>query len=175
MNTKGAMFESTAIRDTRAIAWVKRACAIVVSAYLVIGMIATYRALVQVRRLDVQSPEVLQAGSEVSATVVSYARVPLEMRIELVQGEHYEIIAAQRVPKNEWSLLDPRTQTASQSAVLTADILGRFTEGKAIVRATVDRRQQLGRHPPPVVQEQVVNIQRRGSITGRPHETSRER
>ena len=166
METKDAIFNSPELRDTRAFAWVKRACAIVVSVYLVIGMIAAYRALVQVHRLEVQSPEVLQPGSEVSATVVSYARVPLEIRIELVQGEHYEIIAVQRVPNNEWSLLDPRTQTASLTAILSADILERFAEGKAIVRATVDRRQQLGRHAPPVIQEQVVNIPRHDRSAG---------
>ena len=154
------MFESTAIRDTRAIAWVKRACLIVVSVYLVIGMIAAYRALVQVRSLEIQAPEVLRPGSEVSATVVSYARVPLDAHIELVQDGHSEIIAVQLVPDNEWALLDPRTRESSQTALLTADILKRFVEGKAILRATVIRRQQLGRHPPPVVSERVVNIDR---------------
>ncbi|HXQ69141.1 MAG TPA: hypothetical protein VN844_01575 [Pyrinomonadaceae bacterium] len=157
---KTAMFESTAIRDTRAIAWVKRACLIVVSVYLVIGMIAACRALVQVRSLEVQSPDVLRQGSEVSATVVSYARVPLDMHIELVQDGHSEIIAVQRVPNNEWALLDPRTRESSVMTSLTPDVLKRFAEGKAIVRATVIRRQQLGRHPPPVVTERVVNIDR---------------
>ena len=158
--TQPAIFESSAIRDTRAIAWVKRACLIAVSVYLVIGMIAAFRALVQVRSLEVQSPDVLRQGSEVSATVVSYARVPLDTHIELVQDGHSEIIAVQRVPKNEWALLDPRTRESSQTAFLTADILKRFVDGKAIVRATVIRRQQLGRHPAPVVSERVVNIQR---------------
>ena len=160
MQAKDAMFESTAIRDTRAIAWVKRACLTVVSVYLVIGMIAAFRALVQVRSLEIQSPDVLRQGSEVNATVVSYARVPLDTRIELVQDGHSEIIAVQHVPKNEWALLDLRTRESSQTAFLTADILKRFAEGKAIVRATVIRRQQLGRHPPPVIGERVVNIQR---------------
>lgn len=160
MQPKGAMFASTAIRDTPAIAWVKRACLIVVSVYLVIGMIAAYRALVQVRSLEIQSPEVLRQGSEISATVVSYARVPLDTQIELIQDGHSEIIAVQRVPNNEWALLDPRTRESSQTALLTADILERFAQGKAIVRATVIRRQQLGRHPPPVVSERVVSSHR---------------
>lgn len=159
MQTKEAMFESLAIRDTRAIAWVKRACVIVVSVYLVIGMIALYRALVQVHSLEVQSPDVLQQGSEVGAMVVSYARTPLDMRIELVQDGHSEIIAVQRVSKNEWSLLDPRTRHSSQTAVLTDDLLARFAAGKAIVRATAIGREQLGHLPPPGVRERVVNIQ----------------
>ena len=138
--------------------WVKRACVMLAGVYLVIGMIAAYRALVQVHSLEIQSAEVLEAGSEVKATLVSYARVPLDWRIELIQDGHSEVIAVQRVPKNEWALLDPRPRESTQTVVLTDDILGRFTEGTAIVRATVDRRQQLGRHPPPVVREQVVGL-----------------
>lgn len=69
MQTKDAMFESFATRDTRAIAWVKRAC--LVSVYLVIGMIAAYRALVQLRSFELRSPAVLQPGSAVSATKCS--------------------------------------------------------------------------------------------------------
>jgi len=160
MQSKDVMFESFAIRDTRAIAWVKRACLIVVSVYLVIGMIAAYRALVQVHSLEIRTSDAVREGSDVSATVVSYARVPLDMRIELVQDGHSEVIAVQRIPKNEWSLLDPRTRESSQAAVLTDDVLKRFAEGKAILRTTVIRRQQLGRHPPPVVRERVVTIQR---------------
>jgi hypothetical protein len=64
------------------------------------------------------------------------------------------------VPKNEWSLLDPRTRKSSQTAVLTDDLLSRFAEGKAIVRTTVIRREQLTRLPPPVIRKQVVRIQR---------------
>lgn len=60
-----AIFESSAIRDTRAIAWVKRACLIVVSVYLVIGMIAAFRALVQVRSLEIQTPDVLRGLSPI--------------------------------------------------------------------------------------------------------------
>lgn len=158
MQPKEAMFESAANRDTSAIAWVKRACLLVVSVYLAIGMIAAYRALVQVRSFELQSPDVLQPGSEVRATVVSYARVPLDVRIELVQDGRSEVIAVQHVPNNEWALLDPRTLELSQTVLLTADMLNRFAEGKAIVRATVIRRQQLGRHPSPVVREHLVNI-----------------
>lgn len=79
MQAKDAMFESTAIRDTRAIAWVKRAC---------------------------------------------------------------------------------RMRESSVTISLSPHVLKRFTEGKAVVRATVIRRQQLGRHPAPVVTERVVSIQR---------------
>ena len=159
MQAKDAMFEGLVNRDKRPIAWVKRVCLIVVSVYLAIGLIAAYRALVQVRSFELESPDVLKAGSEVRTTVVSYARVPLDVRIELVQDGHSELIAVHHVPNNEWALLDPRTIELSQTALLTADVLKRFAEGKAIVRASVIRRQQLGRHPPPVVRESVVNIQ----------------
>ena len=67
MPTKEAMFVTPALRDTRATAWVKRVCMIAASVYLVIGMIALYRALVQVHSLDVQAPDVLHHGSVVGA------------------------------------------------------------------------------------------------------------
>lgn len=78
----------------------------------------------------------------------------------LVQGGRSEIVGVHRVPKNEWSLLDPRPLESSQTVFLTEDIIKGFVEGEAIVRAIVIRRQQLGRHPPPVVRERVVKIQR---------------
>ena len=158
MQPKDVMFESPAIPNTRVIAWLKRACLIVVNVYRVIGAIAAYRALVQVHSFEIESADVLQPGSKVNAMVVSYARVPLDVRIELVQDGHSETVAVYRLPKNEWSLLDPRLRESYQTVFLNGDMLNRFAEGEAIVRATVIRRQQLGRHPPPVVRERVVNI-----------------
>ena len=153
------MFE-TKIRETRWLVIVKRACIVIVGVYLLIGMIALYRALTQIHSLELQSDGILHSGSAVKATVVSYARVPIDFRIELVQDEHAEIVAFQSVQKNEWSLLDPRTREATQTAVLTDDILKRFVSGKALVRATATGRLQFDRLPPPLVREVFVDIQR---------------
>lgn len=154
------MFDSKPIRETRWLGLLKRAGVVVVGVYLVIGMIALYRAVTQVHSLEIQSEGIVRGGSAVTATVVSYARTPIDVRIELIQDAHSEIVAVHRVQKNEWALLDPRTRAATQTAVLTDDLLKRFAGGQAIVRATAIGRQQFGRLPPPMVREQIVNIQR---------------
>ena len=153
------MFE-TKIRETRWLVILKRVCVVIVGFYLIIGMIALYRALTQIHSLELQSDGILRNGSAVKATVVSYARVPIDLRIELVQDDHAEIVAFQSVQKNEWSLLDPRTKEATQTAVLTDEVLERFESGKAMVRATATGRLQFDRLPPPLVREVFVDIQR---------------
>ena len=154
------MFNSRPIRETRWLVLLKRACIVVVVGYLVLGMIAFYRAITQIHSLKIQSTGTLRTGSAVTATVVSYARTPIDVRIELVQDARSEIVAVQRVQKNEWALLDPRTREASQTTVLTHDLLNRFADGKATLRATAIGRLQFGRLPPPMVRELPVNIQR---------------
>ena len=153
------MFE-TKIRETRWLSILKRVCVVIVGVYVVLGMIALYRAVTQIHSLELHSDGVLRSGSAVKATVVSYARVPIHLRIELIQDEHSELVAFQSVPKNEWSLLDPRTREATQTAVLTDDVLKRFESGRAVVRATAIGRVQFDRLPPPLVREVIVDIER---------------
>lgn len=153
------MFESQTIRDARSMVLVKRTLKVVLGMYLVIGLTAGYRAWFQLKSLQLQSTDsILRPGSTVETTVVSYARVPVEVRLELIQGNHSETFAVQYVPKNSWAFLDPRTRQASQKAVLTEDVLGRFEAGKALVRATASGRPQLTRLPPPLMRELVVEI-----------------
>jgi hypothetical protein len=154
------MFERITIKDTRGMALVKRVCLIVISVYLVIGMIALYRALVQVHSLEIDSAEMLQDDSTVTATVFSYGRTPVDLRVELVQPAHSETLVVKQVEKNEWALLDPRLKEATQTVVLTDDLLDRFADGKALLRASVTGRLQFGHLPAPVVREQVVEIRR---------------
>lgn len=153
------MFE-TRIRETRWLVLVKRAFLVAVSVYVVIGLIALYRALTQIHSLEVQADGIVRSGSAIRSTVVSYARVPIDVRIELVQDAHTEVVAVQRVQKNEWAFLDPRTRKATHTAILTDDLLARFAGGKAIVRVTAIGRQQFRRVPPPLVREVSVIIQR---------------
>ena len=153
------MFETRAIPEARGIVLLKRVFTIVVSVYLVIGMISAYRAFYQVRSVEIQSADVLQNGSAISTNVVSYARGPVDVRIELVQDGHAATVGVFRVRGNQWALFDPRTQHGSQTVMLTDDVLRQFANGKAIVRATAIGRPQWGRLPPPLVRERVVNIQ----------------
>lgn len=153
------MFDGLTITESRSMGLVKRAFKVVLGMYLVIGLTAGYRAWFQVKSLQLQSTDsILRRGSAVETMVVSYARTPVEVRLELIQGSHSETFAVQRVPNNTWSFFDPRTRQASQSAVLTGDVLGRFEAGKALLRATATGRPQLTRLPPPLVRELVVEI-----------------
>jgi hypothetical protein len=154
------MFETRTVPEARGLVLLKRVFTIAVSAYLVIGMISAYRAFYQVRSVEIESADVLQSGSAISTNIVSYARGPIDVRIELVQDGHSATIAALRVRGNEWALLDPRTQHGSQSIVLADDVLKQFANGKAIVRATAIGRPQWGRLPPPLIRERAVSIQR---------------
>jgi hypothetical protein len=154
------MFETRTIPEARGIVLLKRIFMIGVSVYLVIGMISAYRAFYQVHSVEIESADVLQSGSAITTNVVSYARGPVDVRIELVQDGHAATIATLRVRGNEWALLDPRTQHGSQTIVIAGDVLKQFANGKAIVRATAIGRPQWGRLPPPLIRERVVNIQR---------------
>ena len=64
------MFE-TRIRETRWLVFLKRAGVIVVGFYLIIGMIALYRAVTQIHSLAVQADGTLRSGSAITSTVVS--------------------------------------------------------------------------------------------------------
>src|SRR6266550_9063739 len=155
------MFENLTIREERSMVLVKRAFKLILGAYLVIGLIAFYRAWFQVKSLELKSTDtVIHRGSAVQTKVVSYARTAVEVRLELVQGAHSETFAVQHVPGNTWSFFDPRMRQASQSATLNGDILERFEPGKAQVRATATGRPQLMRLPPPLVREVAVEIGR---------------
>ncbi len=155
------MFESLAIKDSRGMALVKRVCVVVISVYFVIGMIALYRALVQVHRVELNSAETLRDDSAVSATVLSYGRTPVDLRLELVQQTHSETLATRQLAKNDWALLDPRIRSFTETVVLPRDVLDKFADGKAVLRATVIGRLQLGHMPAPVIREQYVEIQHR--------------
>ena len=153
------MFESRTIAETRAIVFLKRGFKIIVSVYLVIGMISAYRAFYQVRSLDLQADDVLQSGSTITTNVVSYARGPVRVRLELLQEDHSVTIATQFVRGNEWGLFDPRTQHGSQTTFVSDEVLKQFADGQAIVRATATGVPQWGRLPPPLVRERSVTIQ----------------
>ena len=153
------MFESLTIREARSMILLRRAMKLALGAYLIIGLMAGYRAWFQVKALDLQSTDsILRRGATIETAVVTYARVPVEVRLELIQGMHAETLAVQQVPKNSWAFLDPRTRKASQRAVLTDDVLARFETGEAQLRATATGRPQLAHLPPPLVREVVVEI-----------------
>ena len=154
------MFDSLTIRDARPLAFMKRTFQVAVGAYLVIGLIAGYRAWYQVHSLDLTtSGPTLRSGSPVTTKVVTYARTPVTVRLELIQGTHSEVLSTRGVRGNEWAFFDPRPRQASQTFLLTSEMLARFRKGPAQLRATATGRPQLSRLPPPLVRELAVDIQ----------------
>ena len=155
------MFETQVIKPLGAVVVLRRICTPLLAVYLVIGMIAAYRAWYQVRSLNLSTSNlILRAGTNIESDVVSYARTPVDVRIELIQGTHIETISFQHVTDNEWAFFDPRNQRASQTTILSADLLARFAPGQAQLRATAIGRPQWMRLPPPVVRELTVEIPR---------------
>jgi len=154
------VFEPVPLKDQRAIALLKKGMMVIVAAHVVILAISGYRAYYQVRSLELKATApILHSGSTLSTGVVSYARTPVYVRIEMIQGGHAETLATQTVLPNEWSLYDPRTQSGELSVRLTPAILARFQTGAVLVRATALGCPQWTRLPPPVVRELAVEIQ----------------
>lgn len=100
----------------------------------------------------------LRSGSVIRTSLVSYARTTIDVQVELIQGQHSETIARQRLRGNDWAFFDPRSRQADQSTALTNDVLRRFNAGAAQLRATAIGREQWTRLPPPVIREMTVAI-----------------
>ena len=168
------MFEPLPNHQPFLMALLKRLCLVVLSVYLVIGLISAYRAWYQVKSLDLrlqgfgsvftpQDPRAeavtgLRNGSVFEADLVSYARTHIDVRLELVQGTNSETLTAGTLPGNDWGFWDPRTRKRSFKVVLTDEVLTHFQPGRAKLRATATGRHQWMRLPPPVVREITVEL-----------------
>ena len=119
-----------------------------------VGVWAAYRAWVQVRRLDLAVVSTnLRPGVTSVVRVVTSGRTPIDVRLELVQGTHSELLADLRVSPSHDGFWDPRTRQGTMTPSFTSEFLAHFQAGPAIVRATALGRPQCTRTPPPVVQE----------------------
>lgn len=153
------MFD-TSVKPLRWVTVMKRVCIPLLTLYLIIGAISAYRAWYQVRRLNLSvDNSILRSGTAVDYSVVSYARTTLDVRVELIQGTHAELIGTIFLRGNDWGFFDPRNKSAAKTTFVPADILSHFDEGAAIVRATAIGREQWTRLPPPVIREVPVMIQ----------------
>jgi len=138
---------------------VRRTIVAIITPFLISGAIASYRAYVQVRRLDLTAGSDLRAGSRVQADVVTSGRVPVTLQIELVQEAQAEIIATVVVPNSREPFFDPRTVKGTLSATITPEMLARFAPGSATIRATARGRPQWMREPPPLVRQVPVVLE----------------
>lgn len=120
-----------------------------------------YRAIVQVFELELHSTSaVLTRGSTVGADVVSSGRVPVTLRLELVQGARVETLAVTRVRDSENPSYDPRSRRGAVSVALDSAVLTRLSPGPATLRATALGASQWLRTPPPTIRELAVRVER---------------
>jgi hypothetical protein len=127
--------------------------------FVVFASWSGYRAIVQVKSLELRSVDaVLHPGSTVTADAVSWARTYVSVRIELVQDAHRETIGWRQIGTHGVPSLDPRWVRATLSATLTPAMLERLHDGDARVVATALGRSQWMRVPPPTIREARVEL-----------------
>jgi hypothetical protein len=155
------MFDSVNVRDARPVALMKRAVWPLLALCLLAALSSGYRAYYQVYGLELHLTEsTLRDGSAVRVAVVGSGRTTIDVRVELVQGEHSETLTSQQMRGNDWASFDPRPRKSSQTVLLTSQQLAHFLPGPATLRATATGRPQWLRLPPPTVREQPVEIRR---------------
>jgi len=143
-------------RSLRALRWIVGPF---VALHIILATISGYRAIVQIYRVDLTvADRVLRAGTPISFSYVSSARVPTDAEVELIQGSTKRSLATAELPANVNKSYDPRSKKAAKSFVLSSDALAGFSPGPAVVRATAYCNMQWLRTPPPVVKEIPVTI-----------------
>jgi hypothetical protein len=129
--------------------------------YALIGTISAYRAWVQVHSLSVHAgAPVLSAGTRVTVDAVSWARTFVSVRLVLAQDERADTLLARVIPANRVASIDPRWRRASADVVLTPELLARYREGPARLRATATGGPQWFRTPAPLVRDLVLPVRR---------------
>ena len=128
---------------------------------LPIGALSSYRAWVQIKELTLETESsVLRSGTTVRSRLVSWARTESDARIELVQGNHVQMLGEVFLARNREPVFDPRPKTDSVVVTISPASLEGFSDGPARLRATAVGRPQWLRTPPPTVREQAVTIER---------------
>ena len=130
-----------------------------VSVHLILATFSGYRAIWQIRRLDLRmNSTALGPGSVVGLEVESWGRAEADAQLELIQGAVAETLATTFLPRNHLAVYDSRPQRGAASVVLTTAKLARFTTGPAILRATAYGSMQWLRTPPPTIRQQRVAL-----------------
>ncbi len=152
-------FESSWSDESRVLVILKKAIWAFVAVISVFALTSGFRAYFQVKSLDLRPAErVLRSGTSIEVIAESYARTPVDVSLELIQGAKTKTLGGVRIPKNYDAALDPRLKRASLTVALTPELLAGFEPGPAQLRATAKGRMQFGRTPPPLVREVSVEI-----------------
>ena len=152
------MFDGLTLEDARPILWLKRVFVFVIVVLLVIGAVSSHRAYFQVRSLELSAPQALSVGSVVKTSVIGSGRTMVDVEVDLTQGTHSERLLKLHLTGNELAFFDPRAEHASDTVVLTSEVLSKFKPGAARLRSVATGRPQWGRLPPPTVREMEVEI-----------------
>ena len=146
-------------RESRVVLWVRRALIAVVCVHSVLFCWSIYRRIWQVLRIEARmSSPVLTPGSTVGFDVVTSGETNNVIRLDLVQGEHREILIEQRARTNAFSAYDPRVFRYTPMVSITPELLARFQAGPATLRVTGFGGQKLLRTPPARVREVRVEL-----------------
>ena len=137
----------------------KRICIAVAVVHFSLAAASGYRAVVQIYSVDLETPKVLAAGTQMHARVSTAGRTYVDTRVEIVQGSTVERIATYQVPQNDSFFYDFRTKRAAFDVTVPPDIMSRFKPGPAKVRLIAEGRMQWVHVPPPKIQ--VVPIELR--------------
>jgi hypothetical protein len=149
------------LADPPSIALVKRFVVAVAAAHLLLGIVSSYRAWVQIRSVELLvHTRQLRSGTPLSAEVVSWARTHVRVDLELVQGARAETLGVTVIRSNEQAVYDPRWRRGTLRAVVTSAQLARLQPGPATVRVTARGGSQFLRVPPPIVRTFAVDIGR---------------
>jgi hypothetical protein len=153
------LFDSSWSEESRRLVILKKTIWAIVTVISIFALTSGFRAYFQVRSLELRPAErVLRSGTSIEVIAESYARTPVDVKLELIQGAKSKILGGVRIPKNYDAALDPRLQRASLTVALTPELLAGFEPGPAQLRATAEGRMQFGRTPPPMVREASVEI-----------------
>ena len=147
--------------EARSVRLVRKLIVVSLIVFLVAGAWSSYRAYFQIKSVHLELTDgALRSGSTARVDVVSYGRVPVDVRLEMVQGARAETLGVQHVSAHYDGFWDPRTIKGSFSVVLTPEVLSHFQAGPGVLRATARGRPQWLREPPPLVEQLMVEIPR---------------
>lgn len=146
-------------REPRAVRYVRRAAIVVACLYAVSFSWSIVRRVRQILHIEAQASSlVLVPGSTVGYDVVASGEVQNRIRLELVQGEHREVLLEQRAGITGYDGIDPRVLRYTPTVRLTPALLARFQAGPATLRVTGFGGSKLLRTPAPRVHELPVRL-----------------